>query len=61
MARKRAIWSTNALERLNREVGGCCEVVGIFPNRASLSRFVGAVLEEQNDESAAGRGYFSQE
>ena len=47
---RRQIWSTNSLERLNREVGRRCEVVGIFPNRAALLRLAGAVLEEQNDE-----------
>jgi putative transposase len=58
---RRQIWSTNSLERLNREVGRRCEVVGIFPNRASLLRLAGAVLEEQNDEWAVGRRYFSTE
>ena len=58
---RRQIWSTNSLERLDREVGRRCEVVGIFPNRAALLRLAGAVLEEQNDEWAVGRRYFSTE
>src|SRR5579859_4813927 len=33
---RRQIWSTNSLERLNKEVSRRCDVVGIFPNRSSL-------------------------
>ena len=58
---RRQVWSTNSLERLNREVGRRCDVVDIFPNRLSLLRLAGAVLEEQNDELAVGRRYFSTE
>ena len=42
--------STNGLERLNKEVKRRANVVGIFPNDASIQRLVGAILAEQNDE-----------
>ncbi len=42
--------STNPLERLNKEVKRRADVVAIFPNEASITRLIGAVLLEQNDE-----------
>ena len=42
--------STNPLERLNKEVKRRANVVGIFPNETSITRLIGAVLLEQNDE-----------
>ena len=42
--------STNPLEHLNKEVKRRADVVGIFPNEASITRLIGAVLLEQNDE-----------
>ncbi len=58
---RKQVWSTNSLERLNKEVSRRCDVVGIFPSRQSLLRLTGALLEEQNDEWAVGRRYFSTE
>jgi putative transposase len=57
---RRRLHSTNPLERLHKEIKRRTNVVGIFPNRASLVRMVATLLQEQDDEwQVADRRYFS--
>ncbi len=53
------IYSTNPLERLNKEVKRRTNVVGVFPDTPSVVRLVGSVLMETDDEWQLGRRYFS--
>jgi putative transposase len=52
------IHSTNPIERVNGEIKRRTEIVGIFPNEASITRLIGAILIEQNDEWAVQRARY---
>ena len=52
------IHSTNPIERLNGEIKRRSDIVGIFPNETAVSRLIGAILLEQNDEWAVQRARY---
>ena len=54
---RKKLHRTNPIERLNKEVTRRADVVGIFPNETSITRLIGAVLFEQNDDWQTASSY----
>ena len=53
--------TSNAVERLNKELKRRSQVIGIFPNEESLIRLMGSVLIERNSLSQSGKVIFKKE
>jgi putative transposase len=60
-AHRLQIHPTSPLQRLNAEVKRRTDVLGIFPNEPAITRLVGALLLEQNDEWQLQRRYMQLE
>ena len=58
---RRRLRTTNALERLNRELHRRTRVATLFPNEASLLRLVSALVAEISEEWETGRIYLNPE
>lgn len=56
---RRRLRTTNALERLNKEIKRRTRVATLFPNEASLLRLASAVLSEVSEEWETGRTYLN--
>ncbi len=58
---RKRLRTTNAVERLNREIARRTRVATLFPNEASLLRLASAVLVETDEEWQTGIRYLNME
>ena len=60
-AHRRRLRTTNALERVNKEIKRRTRVATLFPNEASCERLVTAVIMEISEEWMTGKVYLNME
>ena len=58
---RRRLRTSNAVERLNKEIKRRTRVVGLFPNEAALLRLVTALAMEVSEDWETGRIYLTME
>lgn len=52
---QRTNWTTNSLERINKEIRRRTRVVGVFPNEVLCLRLISALLMEMSEEWQIGK------
>jgi transposase-like protein len=60
-AHRKRLRTTNAVERLNKEIARRTRVATLFPNEASLLRLASAVLVETDEDWQTGKRYLTME
>lgn len=55
---RKRLRTTNSIERLNEEIRRRERVIRIFPNEASITRLVGALLIDHHERWISGKAYF---
>ena len=56
---RKRLRTTNSIERLNEEIRRRERVIRIFPNEASITRLIGALLLDHHERWISGKAYFS--
>ena len=57
-AYRKRLRTSNSIERLNEELRRRERVIRIFPNEASVTRLMGALLIEHHERWISGKAYF---